>query len=197
MASAEARHLNELHRLAQARLGQRVVVQSFASWRLVDPNRLDESTAQWLAVLVPLIQANRHASAQLAANYLSASRAIQIGVDTDSFVPVVAGDAPADQVVTSLIVTGPVSVKRAMLRGVSLGRAVDTAQSASARAAVRHVLDGGRETVRETGKIDPRGRGWVRVLSGKPCPFCQSLAAEGDAFTSHDGCSCSAAPAYA
>lgn len=194
MASLEARRLDEAHRLAQARLARRTVVQAFTAWHLVDAARLDATAPEWLAVLVPLVQVSRRMSADLAAGYLAARRALDIGVD--GFQPVAVAQVPAEKIITSLLVTGPISVKRAMVRSVPLRTAMKTAQVASSRAAMRHVVDGGRETVRETVAVDPRGRGWTRVLSAKPCPFCQSLAVEGDAFTSHDGCHCSAAPAY-
>src|SRR5690606_22195930 len=107
----------------------------------LDPARLDQTMADWLAVTVPMIQQQRAASAALAADYLAAYRIAEIGFTGAGFAPVVAGPAAVEQVATSLIVTGPVRIKKAMSTGRLLEQAVADAKVASAKAADRHALN--------------------------------------------------------
>jgi hypothetical protein len=95
-----------------------------------------------------------------------------------------------------------VSIKDAMTRGVQLAQASETAIAKMAGAAGRHTLDGGRETIREAIKSDPRAKGYRRVTSANCCHFCAMLAARGvdglssDAFEAHDNCRCSSEIGY-
>lgn len=194
--------LAQAHRLAQLRLGARVVVLMHAAFRLLDPKALDATFEDWLVVVEPLVQNGRRMSAQMAAAYLAEARRQSVGFD-GTFVPVVAGDVSRDRLRTSLLVTGPLSIKRAMTRGVQLGRAVDVAGATSSAAAMRHALDGGRETILGSIRRDDRANGWRRLTSGKPCKFCSMLAGRGAVYSAdtvdfhaHDGCSCSAEPVY-
>ena len=202
MATLTARRLTESHRLAQARLGAITVARMRALWALLDPEALDSTFDRWLLAALPVIQGQRSTSARLAGNYLAAFKALELGVSAR---PVTVLDETADPsaVTTSLLVTGPLSIKRAMGRGVPIRRAVDVAQAASSAAAMRHVLDGGRRTITDTVRADRQALGWARVTSGNSCPFCSLLAGRGAVygeasadFEAHDGCSCSAEPVY-
>ncbi len=202
-ATVAARRLTETHRLAQARLGSQAVSAMLATWRLLDPDDLDGTFDRWLVANMPIIAGQRRASARLAANYLSSFKTLELSRPSD--VPVVlADDLTADAVQTSLLVTGPVRVKAAMTRGVPVDQAMSTAQTASARAAMRHVLDGGRVTTINTVAADRQAIGWARATSGQPCHFCAMVASRGPVYRSdssasfepHDGCSCSAEPIY-
>jgi len=199
--TAEGRRLTEAHRLAQARIGARTVRQMLAAWSLLDAQDLDRTIARWLRVVLPLIGAQRLTSTQLAASYLVGFRAIELGPGT--FAPRLAGGANAKALITSLTVTGPVSVKMARARGETLERAFGLGQSMSARAGLRFALDGGRETLLESVRADSRALGWARATSGKACAFCLMLASRGPVyseetvdFAAHDGCSCTPEPAY-
>lgn len=203
-ATVEARRLTEAHRQAQARLGAVVVRQILATWPLLDPEDLDASVRRWLAVTVPLVASNRRTSARLAANYLTTFRALELGVEVEPASPVLAEDVDTRQVATSLVVTGPAVVRRALARGDQPARALRLAQTTSARAAMRHVLNGGRETVTGTVQTDRQALGWARATSGRSCAFCSMLASRGPVyrseatadFHSHDGCNCSTEPVY-
>lgn len=194
--------LTEAHRLAQLRIGTRTVALMRKAWGLLDPADLDQSFADWLPVVVTIVQSQRRTSAALAANYLTTFRALELGEDP-SFVPVLADRAVPQAVATSMLVTGPVSIRAALRRGDLEARAVDVAQARTAGAAMRHVLDGGRETITRSVTTDRRARGYQRVTSGKACDFCTLLAGRGGVygeasadFPAHDHCSCSAEPVY-
>lgn len=194
--------LTEAHRLAQATLGARVANELLLLWSLVDPKRLDQTTPEWLDAALVLMQVRRVDSANLAAGYLQAFRLLEAPT-APAFAPIIAAQLDLGAASTSLQVVGPGSIRRAMTAGTNLAKASETAGTNTARAAMRHVLDGGRETITSTVAADPEVTGFRRVTSGGACKFCAALARRGAVysartarFASHDGCSCSAEPAY-
>ncbi len=209
-ATAEGARLTERHRLAQVRLGAATVAQMFAAWSILDPENIDATMADWLQVAVPLIQQQRRVSATLAANYLAAYRTAEVGLSGAGFVPILASDAPVEQLITSLVTTGPVRIKKAMSAGRSLDQAVASARATSAGAAERHALNGSRETIAATGGADRSVIGFARATSGSPCPFCAMMAGRGPVYKSrdsaqlnrldrlkpHDSCNCTIEAVY-
>jgi hypothetical protein len=195
--------LTELQRTTQLRLAARMIAQMRAVWGLLDPDDLDATFQQWLRVAVPVVQANRAASSRLAAAYLAAFRKAELGT-LDGLPVVLAAPADVKAVTTSLLVTGPWSVKTAMTSGVDLARAADIAEARSSAAAMRHVLDGGREMIVGTTTADKQALGWARVASANSCAFCAMTASRGPdygseataSFEAHDGCQCGAEPVY-
>lgn len=171
-------------------------------WPLLDLEDLDGSFDRWLTTAAPLIRANRATSATLAASYVKAYRAAELGVTRPP--PVVLADVVSSRALaTSLLVTGPVQLKRALRNGMAPARAASMAEATSAAAAMRHVLNGGRETILEMTRADRRALGWARAASGRACAFCAMLASRGPVygeaggdFKAHDHCGCTAEPVY-
>ncbi len=201
-ATVEAQRLTEAHRVAQARLGARTVTQLVDAWALIDPADLDATTERWLRTAARLVQAQRTASAQLAASYLTTFRRLELG-RPGTLDLVIAERLDAQQALTSLTVTGPVRVKLATARGATIEDASTAGMTESARAGMRLALDGGRSTIVGSLRNDPQAHGWARATSGSPCAFCAMLAGRGPAFAeesagfeAHDGCSCTAEPVY-
>lgn len=200
VTSLLARRLTEAHRLIQTRIAARTTAQMLAAWPLLDLSNLDGTVERWLTVVMPIVQAQRTQSATATATYLDTFRVLETG---SRFTPVRARLAPADALTTSLTVTGPVSLKANIGRGMPFPQAVDKALAGVAGAAARFALDGGRETLVETVAADPQARGWARVTSGGACDFCEMLADRGTVyseqtvdFASHDHCNCTGEPAY-
>lgn len=201
--------LGQAHRLAQLRLGAEVVALLHAAFRLLDPRDLDGSFERWLTIVEPIASTARFESAQMAAAYLTSSRTTALGL-ADRFEPILASELPVNQFRTSMLVTGPISIKKAVGRmaasdemSIVMRRALDIAEARSSAAAMRHALDGGRQTILQTTALDDRAVGWRRVTGGKSCSFCSMLAGRGAVYSetsvgfhSHDGCSCSAEPVY-
>lgn len=201
--TVQAATLTEAHRLAQARLGALTVRQMFASWPLLDPVDLDGTLDRWMRIALALVRAQRSVSARLAANYLTTFRALELGVDVPGVAPVLADLLDQTAAVTSLTVTGPATVKRAIGNGLSLEQAMSLGQATSARAAMRQAMNGGRDTIQGTIAADPKALGWARAASGKACHFCAMLAGRGPVYSketvdfhAHDGCSCTSEPVY-
>lgn len=198
-----ASQLTEAHRLSQLRLGADLVQRMLAAFPVLDPADVDATAPRWLQIVIPMIQAQRMQSTRLAAAYSSAFRALHLGADGE-FVATLAPRADPARLAASLMVTGPIKIKNLTSRAVTLDRAVGIASSTAARAAMRHALDGGRQTVQLTVANDTEAIGWSRVTSDAPCAFCAMLAGRGPdyntedtaSFEAHDGCSCSAEPVY-
>ena len=194
------RRLTEGHRIDQLSIAVDTARQVRDLWSLLDPTNLTDSTTAWLNATLGVIATNRGRSTRLAASYWRTFRFIETGVTGPPPPPPEFRD---DAVRTSLMVTGPVRIRRAQIRSQPIERARDIALTESARAAARHALTGGRELITQAVAADPRARGWARVTSGNACAFCTSLASRGAVFTeasgdfaAHDGCNCSAEPAY-
>lgn len=202
-SSPVAAALTEHHRLAQLRVGALTAVQVHAIWPLLDLEHLDATFGRWMAGAQAIIGSQYRISAQLAAGYYSTFRRLELGAHAKPFVPVVVDPANADAVRISLLVTGPVSVKAAMTRGVALAAAGAVADGRAAGEAMRHALSGGRDTISQSAGADPRALGWARAASGRACAFCAMLASRGPVysegsvdFEAHSHCSCSSEPVY-
>jgi hypothetical protein len=202
-AVAVAVRLTEAHRLAQQRVAAATVARMQAVWPLLDPIDLDGTSDRWLTAAAPVIDTGATTSAKVAEGYIRAFKAAELpGGDQ---VPAVVVQLPvAEQVATSLLVTGPVQVKIQMTAGVPLQQATDSALASSSRAAMRHALNSGRNYIVDAVQADPQASGWARVTSAKPCAWCAMLASRGPvyksndtaSFDAHDHCSCSLEPLY-
>lgn len=200
-ATAAAARLTDQHRAAQIRLGAQTISDLHQVWPILDVDDLDRSAARWAQVSTRIVQGHRATSARLASGYLHAFKALEVA---GTSVPIVLGDTiPAEQVATSLLVTGPYRLRAALARGVPLDRAASTAEATSSASAYRHVLNGGRATILDSVAADRTALGWRRVAGGGACDFCRMLAGRGAVFReqsahfdAHDACSCTAEPVY-
>lgn len=199
---AEAAAATRAHREAQKRLGLDVAARVRVAWPLLDPADVNASVDRWLGVVLPLVLDGRRESASLAAAYLRAFARLE--ADTDARVLLAeVDDQVREAAATSLRVTGPVQVTAMSAAGYSREQASQSALSATLGAAMRHAMDGGRETLVRSIEVDPRLVGWRRVGDGSSCKFCRMLIGRGEVysaetarFAAHDNCGCSAEPAY-
>lgn len=199
-SSAVATRLTEGHRLAQTRLGAQTVAAMRTIWPLLDPEDLDRTAPRWMSAARRIVAVERTNSARLAARYLQTFKVLEVG----GTAPIVLPPAlPVEQVTTSLFVTGPVQIKRAVGSGVLLTRAVATAEATSAASAMRLSLNGGRDTIRRSIDADDQALGYARAASGNACAFCAMLASRGPVygeesgdFAAHDHCTCGVEPVY-
>lgn len=184
-------------------LSAQVIGQVMLLWELVDAVRLVQTFPPVAQAVSALVLSSRSVSSRLSASYLTAFGAAELG---PGFRPVLAPAPPLSPraLETSLTVTGPVSVKRGMARGLTVERAKRNAMAATAGSASRHALSGGRELIAASVEADPQARRWRRVTSGGACEFCQMLASRDGVyrssstarFNAHDGCGCTAEPVY-
>jgi hypothetical protein len=202
-ATDAAARLSEAHRLAQARLGAQTVQALRAIFVLLDPSDLDGTFTRWLSGVIPLVRAQHTTSARLAANYLTTFRTLELGPDVEPYVPALASDVSERAVATSMLVTGPISVRSNLAKGVPLVQAMSIAEANAARSGMRHVLNGGRGTIQGSVQNDARALGYARTTSAKACSFCALLASRGPVYSkstvdfhAHDGCHCGSEPVY-
>lgn len=203
-ATTAARQLTEQHRLAQIRLGAVTAALLRRIWPLLDLDDLDGTFEQWLTAVTPVVRSQRAVSARLASGYVTAFRQLELGTPDQLFHPELAAPIGDEQLTTSLLVTGPVHLRDSLARGVGPSLAIDRALAGSSAAAIRHTLNGGRDTVHRTVAADKRALGWARVTSGSACAFCSMLASRGPVYKTegtasgryHDHCHCGVEPVY-
>jgi hypothetical protein len=189
-------------RQQQLLLRDAVFLRLAALWPILDVQNLDASFLPWARPVSQLVNRGHLVSASLAAQYLYAARA-------DSSVPglpTVVRALPIDppRLGAVLRITGPVAVKIAIGNGKDLMTAMQIGSVLSSGAATSLVLDGGRDTVIGSVKVDRTRPKWERITGANPCDFCAMLAdrgavyAEEDTanFEAHANCGCDAAVEY-
>lgn len=171
-----------------------------AVWPALDWNRLDETFPAWLAATRGLVERDHAKAAQTAGLYVEALRRSEKAAGSAA---VHLATLDAEQATTALRVTSIVALKRSAVAGIVADAAKARAFVQASGAATRLVLDGGRDTIRQTVAADPGARGWQRVGSGRSCDFCSMLLGRGAVYTeatadfpSHDHCACGAEPVY-
>ncbi len=226
MITAQGRALEAAHRQRQSALSALVAGQMLRAWVLLLAGRTDD----WLRLSLAIMTAARVQSAEQAVTFVAAYRLVELGT-LDGFVP----PAPAvelnqEAATTSLMVLGPQRIRREKARvlGVEARQLTaadlettvlpksltDDLAAAPARAAMRHVQNGARDTFDAVTMADLGVQGWTRVTSATPCWFCAMLASRGpvyddDSFSDsdprfdgpgeykvHDGCGCALVPLY-
>lgn len=201
--------LTEAHRIAQARISAATVRDLLRVWPLLDHAAIEATMPSWLSVAVPVVQRHRLQSAKLGRIYYERMRRIEVP-DADRFVPPALRPAPLDQITTSLIVTGPVTLRKA----IAALAATDVAEASQAAAGARHAVNGGREAVLGAVEADKVATGARRITAPGACAFCSMLAVRSESglssdatgfktdgsmrevFKVHDNCNCTAEPAW-
>lgn len=194
--------LTAQHRRAQAAIATVTQRRLTALWDLLDPEDLDRTSPGWVAASTDVVRGGYALSARAASTYYAAFRAVEVGTTLlESTVLPPATALNTDAVRTSLIVTGPVSIKSGTGQGRPLTQTTADALVRVLGAGQRHILTGGRDTLIAASTVDRVARGWARVPSGDACAFCLMLASRGPVysedtvdFEAHDHCSCGVEP---
>lgn len=230
--SSEAATLARTHRTAQLTKA----AATAALIRYYFRNRVnvrDPATVlAWLDWSMPFMLRGNTQSAGLAAIYGNLMRSLEIPNVKDGFQYAKATLTPEGAMRTSLAVVGPTNLVKKFdkIRALDIdpavaralqAEAVEEATKAVEGAAIRHILDGGRDTLHEGVKRDPKAMGYIRTTKANPCYFCAMLASRGvvtgahrnvythDSFEVsdarfigdgdvkvHDHCGCSLKPVY-
>lgn len=200
-ATAQATRLTLAHHRAQAKLGDQTITGLRKVWPTLDLNDLDGTFDAWFELAAPIVRAQRVTSARLAGNYLGIYRKLELGNAAKPIVPTLAETINATQLATSLRVTGPVSIKANVGKGMDLTKAAEIGNERSSKAGQRYALGGGRDTIVQAAN-GAQDLGWTWVTGGdKPCDYCSNLDGVlfylGETeFNPHDGCECSAEPTF-
>lgn len=185
------------HRRLQLALRARAIGELLAAWPLFEGDI--ESWRRFLAVALPVVLARRRDSAGLALAHVR-ERAAEEGISLEGLrLP---EPPPVDALERSLGATGLAGTWRALSVGASLEAARQVGFARLAMAAGRHVMDGGRQAVLGAAASERRIR-WRRLAAPSACAFCAMLASRGPVYASgtvdfpaHDGCACTAEPAF-
>lgn len=197
--TAASATLTAQHRQLQLQVRARAIRDYSRLWPLWQGD--SRSFDQLVAAAVPLAAGYHSLSAGVAVGYYTAFRAAE--APGGNATPRVSRGLKTEAFVAGLHVTGRKMTQQAILAGQSPQAAMQTALVRTSGNVVRHVLDGGRDTLTQSSQADPRARGWQRVTSGNACAFCAMTASrgvayseEGAGFEAHDGCGCTAEPVY-
>jgi hypothetical protein len=198
--AAESLRLAEAHRLAQHGLGVETMGVLYRVFPVLDLTALEATTPAWLRLVTPVIGAQYRRSAELAGGYVQAARALDVGPTAWLPPPV---SFSAEQVATSMTVTGPIEARRLTGLGRPLAEVRRAVLNSSSSAGMRLAMSGGRDRIIAAVKADDRALGYARVGSGHACGFCSMLISRGPVyskgtadFRAHDRCSCGARPVY-
>jgi hypothetical protein len=192
------RDLTEAHRLAQVEISAETQADVLAIFRgMLDPVRLDATFPEYARQATLVAERDHRRSTALATAYLETFREAE-GARRPLDIRQADG-LLQEQTLTSLLVTGPVEIKRATRQtGGDLEKATERGLVATLGAVKRLALQGSRDTIVSSINADPEALGVSRVTDGQPCYFCAMLAGRGAVYKSeetasfnpHDGCGC-------
>lgn len=207
MASPAA--LTDAYRREQGRIATRSSSLALVAFdNLLDAANLDGTFRQYVGAVLPLLNGGRVEMGNVASAYYEAHR-IASGVTGQEPAPLLPGVLNLAQATTSLLFTGPITLRQQLALGNSLETALNVARTATAGAIFRHTANAGRGTIFGTAQRDRHALGYARVTDGKPCYFCAMLASRGAVYKSedsagargsahryHDGCGCTVQAIY-
>ncbi|GAA0627297.1 hypothetical protein HPO96_36950 [Kribbella sandramycini] len=207
MASPAA--LTDAYRREQGRIATRASSLTLLAFdNILDTGNLDGTFREYVGTVFPLLNGDRVEMGNVAAAYYEAYRGAA-GVAGQEPAPLLPSVLNLAQVTTSLLFTGPITLRQQLALGNSLITALDVARTATAGAIFRHTANAGRGTIYGTAQRDRRAIGYARITDGKPCYFCAMLASRGAVYKSedsagargsahryHDGCGCTVQAIY-
>jgi hypothetical protein len=201
---ARTRAGNELtlaHRAAQLANQAGSLTNLIKMWQVVDVTNLGDTIDVFTRAALLLTKQGFTVSADLSANYYQLFRRVELGGE----VAAVKAAPLADDVLAG-------QIRGAALSGIINARRAGRTVEGAARNGLVKVMGtvgklvqlGGRMTITDSVRADPKAKGWMRVTSGSPCAFCAMISSRGPVFKSekaatfetHDHCSCSAEPYY-
>lgn len=193
----------DAYRRQQATLGGKVAISAaHIVSKGLNVSNPDQGWPSLLAELLALLRGGRSVSEDLAMAFYRHLRDVEDAAGDGPDQPDV--PFPTGQVVGSLWYTGP-RMAQSLLKRNPRADPRDIATRVGVmvgRSAMRHTLNGGRETLRVAAVEDPAAWGWARITDGDPCKFCAMLAGRGPVYKTahtagdatnryHDGCACS------
>ena len=181
--TSEGAVLTDRHRRSQVRLAITADSQARRLWdsslNLAD---LDASQPVWKQTMLNLLETWYHISQQEALLYLPQFR--QAELEGGSGIRVAVPRFDRDAVGGQLDWMGSTNVKWHLSMGQTQQDAYEAARRLFLGAFHEAVLAGGRGTVQEWARKDPRAIGYRRVADGNPCTFCAMLVGRGPVYTS-------------
>jgi hypothetical protein len=185
-ASTESLTLAEGFRRAELTVRADFYRHMVALWPLATAAIRDndgDKLGDWLRLAILLVQRFRDQSATLAQQYVLRARLLDVG-DVGPSVSI--GDMPDEQIVRTLLATGPGVIADGPRLGKSQPQAERDALAQTLAASGQLVLDGGHDVVERHVEADDAAVGWMRVTDGDPCSFCAMLASRGAVYSTRE-----------
>lgn len=180
--TSEGAVLTDRHRRAQVRLAITADSQARRVWdSTLDLNDLKGSQPIWKKAVLDLLETWWRISADTAAAYLPRFREAETG---DGSFDVAVPRFDRRNAAGRIDWTGATNVLWRIARGETQETAYAAARSLFLGVFHEAVLTGGRTTIENWAKKDPRAIGWRRVSDGDPCAFCAMLVTRGPVYTS-------------
>lgn len=223
--TAQGTALTEAYRAAELKNGALVAYITAQMWiRSIDPDDVSGSAASLLLRLIPLLRQRRDFSAIQTRKYFQTFRKLEAS-GSEFSMPAMT-ELNLEALETSLRVTGEVALKKkigslpltdeipALTQKMLIRGAIEETATNISGAATRHVMNGGRDELRNLVNEDREALGYIRVTTGDPCFFCAMLASRGPVYDDmsfdesdprfegdgkhkvHDHCGCSVEPVY-
>lgn len=182
-------------------LRERTARVVLGAW-VLDPRDVGGSLGRWLSVAVPVLGGGQRAAAELAAAYLSAYRASELGgralaydLNADRY----AGQTPDGRPLRRVLSTSQVAVRVALDRGTNAEVASRWGATRALRTVRQEVAEAARFAQRDLMDADDRITGWRRVTGAMPCGACLAASTGAVRRTSevppaHAACRCVAEP---
>lgn len=183
-SSSEALTLAEQYRRSTLTLRAAFLRDMLALWPLLRSDDLSSSSPDWLRLSILLVHRYRDTASAIAQQYVERARLLETGRPLGASLP--ASQMPDEQIMRTLLHTGPGALSRSRTQGATPEQARESALTQSMQAASRLVLDGARSVVERTVTADSAALGWMRVTDGDPCAFCAMLASRGAVYKSRE-----------
>jgi hypothetical protein len=180
---------------SQQSIAQRAALAIYNLWlRMIDPEHFNDGWNRLDPLVKGIMATHYSATAANAAQYYANAR---VTAGYDHFA--VPGSQPDMNYIGNVAdAMGPGQFYHFLQENdphASSAMANDALRGAS----TRMVMMGGRDTITNAVHIDPRARGWERVIEPGACGFCAMLAGRGAVykestvdFRAHDHCHCTA-----
>lgn len=186
MGPAElATALTRAHGAAQGGIVSGALRRVLTFWGVLDVENLDQSFAEYLRVVEPVLAEAKHNSARAASGYYDMLRTAQ-------HVP---GTSPAGRYLADLVTSGemeltlgpigPAYVRKALEGGMTFEQAAAAAWVKQSGAMSHTILGGARDTLARRIEGDDRAKGFQRApFDHNCCAFCGVLASRGAVYKS-------------
>lgn len=195
--------LTEAHRLEQMAIQVGLARRLSELWSGVDATNLRGTLDPFAWGGESAVLHLRAVAADTAARYYASFRGVEKVPGT--FPLRAAPEPPRGFVKDNLVASSYRGIRDARRRGLDVRQATDAGFAKATATATRIAADGARRTLLDGVLGDPEARGYQRVTDGDPCAFCRMIASRGVvaytsesvSFKAHDGCGCTAEPAFA
>ena len=179
-----AAQLTDKHRRDQVRLAITADSQARRLWdSTLDLHDLRGTQPIWKKTMIDLLARWYQLSARMATRYLPQHREASIG-QPGSEVTIAIPRFDKQQAAKEFDWMGATNIMWHLAKGQTEEAAWAAARSLFLGMFHEAVLTGGRRTIQEWAKKDPRAIGWRRVSDGAPCAFCAMLVSRGPVYLS-------------